>query len=279
MDESMRYPITCAPVFDMVMRDESLCRRFIERVLGVEIGRIVYHAVEHALEPTLDARGVRLDAFLKGTDAVYNIEMQSAFEPALGRRMRYYQAAMDAELLKKGDPYWRLPESHVIFLCAYDPFKHGLPVYTFEHACREDASVQASYGAHWHVLNASAWAREPDEGLRNLLEYVATGDVVGDEFVAELDAMVDDVNGDPERRAEMGGFMTLEYSMAVRADAAREEGLAEGLAEGEALGAEKAEARYAALIDRLLDDGRLDDLRRTTADPSLLHSLYAEYGL
>ena len=79
-DEQMRYPITCAPVFDMVMRDAGLCRRFIERVLGVEIGHIEYHAVEHALEPALDARGVRLDAFLKGTGAVYNIEMQASSE-------------------------------------------------------------------------------------------------------------------------------------------------------------------------------------------------------
>ena len=135
--------------------------------------------------------------------------------------------------------------------------------------------MQTACGSHWRVLNASTWASEQDEGLRNLLEYVATGDVVGDEFVAELDAMVDDVNGDPERRAQMGGFMTLEYSMAVRAYAAREE----GLAEGEVVGAEKAEARYSALIDRLLDGGRLDDLKRATADTALLHSLYEEYGL
>lgn len=275
MSKPTRYPITCAPVFDAVMRDEGICRKFIERVLGIEVGAIEYHAVEHVVEPSLTAHGVQLDAFIKSTGAVYNIEMQSVAEPTLGRRMRYYQSAMDADLLRKGDPYQLLPESHIIFLCACDPFRQGLPVYTFERACREDAAVQTACGSHWRVLNASAWASEQDEGLRNLLEYVATGDVVGDEFVAELDAMVDDVNGDPERRAQMGGFMTLEYSMAVRAYAAREE----GLAEGEVVGAEKAEARYSALVDRLLDDGRLDDLKRATADTSLLHSLYEEYGL
>lgn len=81
----------------------------------------------------------------------------------------------------------------------------------------------------------------------------------------------------------MNGFMTLEHSMAVRARHARRQGLAEGEAigieKGEAVGAERAEQRRSALIDRLLDDKRFDDLKQSTTDPQLLEALYAEYGL
>ncbi len=273
-DEQMRYPITCAPVFDMVMRDADLCRRFIERVLGVEIGHIEYHAVEHALEPALDARGVRLDAFLKGTGAVYNIEMQASAEDALGKRMRYHQAAIDTSLLGKGALYDELPESYVIFLCAFDPYGRNIPAYTWERICKEDAQVDAACGSHWLVLNASAWALAPDEGLRKLLEYIATGNS-HDALTADLDAMVDDINADPERRAHMNGFMTLEHSAAVRARCAHKRGLAEGIEQG----AQEAQARYGALVDRLLDDNRLDDLKQSATDPQLLEALYGEYGL
>ncbi len=120
------------------------------------------------------------------------------------------------------------------------------------------------------MLNARAWAAEPDPGLGKLLEYIATGNP-DDALTERLDAMVDDINADPERRARMNGFMTLEHSMAALA--------AERYEEGEAAGMEKAQARYGALVDRLLDDNRLDDLKQSAADPQRLEALFKEYGL
>ena len=124
------------------------------------------------------------------------------------------------------------------------------------------------------MLNARAWAAEPDPGLGKLLEYIATGNP-DDALTERLDAMVDDINADPERRAHMNGFMTLEHSAAVRARCAHKRGLAEGIEQG----AQEAQARYGALVDRLLDDNRLDDLKQSATDPQLLEALYGEYGL
>ena len=53
------------------------------------------------------------------------------------------------------------------------------------------------------------------------------------------------------------------------------EGIAEGIAEGEARG----EARKNSLIDKLLADNRLDDLKRSTTDEAFCSELYKEYGL
>lgn len=89
----------------------------------------------------------------------------------------------------------------------------------------------------------------------------------------------------------MSGFMTLEHSAAVRARCAHKRGLAEGKAigmekgleqgieQGIEQGAQEAQARYGALVDRLLDDNRLDDLKQSATDPQLLEALYGEYGL
>ena len=278
----VRYPFSCSPVFDMVMRDEGICRKLLGCVLGLDVERIDYHAVEHALEPALGARGVRLDAFVKGDGRVYDVEMQASREPFLGERMRYCQSAMDSTLLAKGSGYDELPESWVVFLCDYDPYGRSLAAYGFERTCREDPSVDAGCRAHWLVLNAHGWESEPDEGLRNLLRYVRDGKVA-DSLTAEIDAAVSVVNDDPARREAIMGFITMEHNMRVHERAARQEGIAEGRAEGRAEGiaegVAKGEARFGALADRLLDDGRIEELRAATADPALLARLYAEYGL
>lgn len=53
---------------------------------------------------------MRLDVFARGDGRVYDIEMQVARERGLGRRMRYYQAAMDVGELGSGEDFGALPE-------------------------------------------------------------------------------------------------------------------------------------------------------------------------
>ena len=274
MREPEYYPFSCAPVFSMVMQDEDLCRRFLERVLGTEVGEIKYHAIEHEMSPALDARSVRLDAYLKSEGAVYDIELQASPERSLGRRLRYYQSVIDSSEAKAGDAFDALPESYVIFVCDHDPYGAAIPIYDLERACAQDASVEVGDGSHWRVLNALAWRDESDEGLRNLLNYVLSGEA-SDALTRELDAAVEGINSDPVRREAVSGFMTQERHWRNRMYLARKEGLEEGKAEGKAEG----EARYAALVDRLLDEGRLDDLRQSSKDSRLLQELFAEYGL
>ncbi len=89
-----------------------------------------------------------------------------------------------------------------------------------------------------------------------------TGDVGPDGLTAEMDAAIDEVNRDAERRAQVNGFMALEHSMRVLANERHEEGLAAGEA--------RAEERRSALVLRLAEDGRSDDLLRSAEDPALL---------
>lgn len=71
------------------------------------------------------------------------------------------------------------------------------------------------------------------------------------------------------------GFMTYEMHYKGQISHAEQKGFARGVAEGIAEG----EARNRALIDKLLADDRIDDLKRSTTDEAFCSELYKEYGL
>ena len=113
------------PMFDRVMRDPDVCRRFLQVVLGIEVGRLDYVDVEKSLFPDIEAKSVRLDVFAKDSSHVFDVEMQSLPERRLGRRLRYYQAAMDVTSMPTGVAYDGLPESYIIFLCGHESVWEG----------------------------------------------------------------------------------------------------------------------------------------------------------
>lgn len=90
------------PMFDLLMTDKELCREVIEIILDESIADIEYIVTEDDVRPTLTNHDVRLDAFVKTKNEIYDIEMQTTKREDLGRRMRYYQGALDTLTLRKG---------------------------------------------------------------------------------------------------------------------------------------------------------------------------------
>ena len=66
-----------APMFGRVMRNEELCKQVLEVILNIEIDHIEYLNTEQEISAYNDARGVRLDVYLKSSDKVFDIEMQT----------------------------------------------------------------------------------------------------------------------------------------------------------------------------------------------------------
>ena len=56
-----RLPISDNFMFGRVLCNEEVCRGFLERVLGIDVGGIAYLNREQVFQPAVDARGVRLD--------------------------------------------------------------------------------------------------------------------------------------------------------------------------------------------------------------------------
>ena len=275
-----------APMFGRVMRNEELCKQVIEVILGIEIDHIKYLNSEQHISPCEDARGVRLDVYLKSSDKVFDIEMQTTDTP-YGKRMRYYQAAIDSTLLNKGEDYTMLVESYIIFICTKDPFDCDIPLYTIERRCIEHDIVDNFDEAHWLILNAKAWAKDTDKARSALLKYIQSSKVGQDWLTQAISSEVKRSNSDSKWRRDVMGFMTYEMHYKGQISHAEQKGFARGCAEGEARGraegvAEgeaRGEARKNSLIDKLLADNRLDDLKRSTTDEAFCNELYKEYGL
>lgn len=302
-----KLAISDAPMFQRVMSDAEICRKFVEVVLEVDIAEIVYHSTEQTIEPGLGRHGVRFDAYLKDGSSVYDIEMQSYPRHGLGRRMRYYQSAMDTELLGKGESYDKLPESYIIFVCTHDPLGLGLARYDLERICVQDGRAPVECGAHWVALNSQAYQMMEGGSLRSMLEYICDGTVNSDPFVRLIDEAVSNANRDSKWVREVFCGISeaedLKIQARIEKEIARKEGLAEGREQGRRDGFEQgmrdgmeqgiergieqgieqgalaAEDRYGKLVAALLGAGRIADLEAMTSDADLRATLYKEYDL
>lgn len=113
-------------IFTKVMRDERLCQKMLETILGLSIDHIEYIDTEKTIDEAMDAHGVRLDVYVKdAAQTVYNVECQTTNTKELPKRSRYYQSAIDFRELSKGAHYSDLPKSIIIFICTFDVFGPG----------------------------------------------------------------------------------------------------------------------------------------------------------
>lgn len=255
------------PMFDLLMTDKELCREVIEIILDESIADIEYIVTEDDVRPTLTNHGVRLDAFVKTKNEIYDIEMQTTKREDLGRRMRYYQGALDTLTLRKGEGYEELPPCIIIFICMHDPFDEGLPVYTLDVNCLEKPSARIGHGFLWKALSAPAWDKLPEGRLQNLLHYVWKGEAGEDPLMGQLAVAVKKANKNENWRKEKMALLTFEEDMEIQRRIAEkkgqergqiiglqmglEQGLAEGLEQGLAEGREQglAEGREQGLAE------------------------------
>lgn len=98
--------------------------------------------------------------------------------------------------------------------------------------------------------NARAWADAADPDLCDLLRYLRE-DSAGGELSREIDSLVDEYNSD---RKWVSRVMMLEEDIAMRCRRERAEGREEGAGE------------MAALMARLLKEGRVEEAARAAED-------------
>lgn len=266
-------------MFAHVMEDPDICKGFLELVLDIKIDRIEYNDVEKFMQPNPFTKHVFLDVFVKDTNQIFDIEMQASYFTNLGRRLRYYQSAMDASIMRKGAHYEKLPRSFTIFLCTDDPFHAGLPRYTFSPRCEENGSIEVDSGQTWIILNAKAWRDCPNKNIADLLEYVSDGTVSDTPLIHQIDSVVQSANNDPVWKGNAMGLITMEERMMLERQFGYNDGREEGIVLGEAKGIAEGEARYAALTECLLADDRIDDLKRSAVDEDYRIRLFEDYHL
>ena len=213
----------------------DLSRKMIEIILDRKIKEVKSVISEKTVEITKDAKSVRLDILLDDQmGSVYNLEMQVAKEKFLNKRSRYYQSMIDLEFIEKGAPYEKLPDSIVIFLCCFDYFGQGLPIYAFKNTCHEKTDLDLNDGTLKVFVNLTADTKDCSDSVKSLFRYFNTG-FASDSFTKKLDAAVDKARLHKEWRVEFMDWQANEMRHAYEKEEARMEGKNEVNAEYKAI--------------------------------------------
>ena len=213
-------------VFLEVMKNKELCKHLIEHILHIQIKDIIYLETDKNLSVRIDSKRIRLDVYVMDENGtVLDIEMQTTGPNStiyrdtdeetvvreLPLRTRYYQSIAGMDMLRRGMHYNELRRSYVIFICTFDPFKEGLPVYHFTYRCGEKNSLEMGDLTENIFLNARAADKAEDKELAAFLSYV-NGKAPESEFTQTVEKETARVKDDTYWRERI---MTWEMDMKV----------------------------------------------------------------
>ena len=235
-------------LFQETLRNKSVCKQLLERVLHIQVKTIRYMETEKTMKAQLNSKNTRLDVYVEDKDGnVADIEMQTTDTKSvinyderdektiireLPLRTRYYQNIIGTNMLRKGMHYRELKKAYVIFICTFDPFGAGLPVYHFTYRCKEDCNLQMGDFTENIFLNVKAADKTDDEELAAFLRYV-NGQKPDSSFTKKLDEEATRIkNNDDWRLKAMTLDMEIQDMKKRIAKREREKGKQEGLKEG-----------------------------------------------
>lgn len=153
-----------------------------------------------------NSRGIRMDVYIEDAEnTVYDIEMQTTKKRHFDKRFRYYQSAIDVDIVTKGNSVGKLKTSYIIFIITYDHFGKGWYMYPFETLCSWDSSIKMNDAATWIVLNTTgtknAEGHEVSDEIKDMLSYMNDG-IPRSDYARMLDEAVKEVKQSEERRLE-----------------------------------------------------------------------------
>ena len=126
-------------LFDAATVDLETCKIIIELSLGITIRNIVWKEGQKVIHNLPGNRGIRLDFYVEDDQGqVFDVEMQKRNEGNIPKRTRFYQALIDAPMLKSGERgFDGLKPAYIVVICGFDLFGYGLYRYTFDNRCKE----------------------------------------------------------------------------------------------------------------------------------------------
>ena len=213
-------------LFSKIMKDPKIAKGVVESLLGFKIKKVKFLESQHTIDEVYGSKGIRLDAYLEGSDKVIDIEMQTVIKTDEGLRMRYYQSLMDIELLNRGENYRNLKETYVLFICLTDPIGEGKAVYNF--VTKEiDGECILNDRIHKVLYNAGAFEKSGDPKVKAFLRYIKEKSVT-DQLTKQIQDAVTECKHQEKWRPE---YMLWKDQVREWKDEAHEAGWTEGLAE------------------------------------------------
>lgn len=272
--------------------------------------KIVQLHNEHQLE---DGE-IITDSCLRIGDKLYHIECQSLDDTTMAVRMIEYDFAIALEHRKKidGKYYVEFPRSCVLYLrsgrktpdflevklilpdrqvCEYRVPTVKMEHYTKDSIFEKKLLMLLPFYVMRYEKTADIIEKDPEkfQGLLNEYEYIRnklereisySGRA---ELYTDLNKLIirisDYIFRNKEKIRKGVGEIMGGKVLQLESERLREEGMAIGKAEGKEEGKAEGEARMSALINRLLLDGRSDEVQRVVTDIKWRQRLYSEYDL
>ena len=259
-------------LFMQAVLEEQACTEYIlQTILDNASLKLKEQRLQKRL-PNLHGRALVLDCLCTDEKGLlYNIEVQNSSAGAVPKRARYHAALMDTHTLKKGEKFSKLPESYVIFITDKDVLGEGEQLYQIERVIKKSGTLFKD-GSHILYFNT---ARQDDNALGKLAKDFkeANPKEIQSEVLSHRVASLKEGKLDREGEKKMNVLLEKYRKKAV------EEGIEKGIEQGIQQGLEQGKNHLALLIGRLLETGRMDDLKRVSYDEDYREKLLKEFGL
>ena len=223
-------------MFCKVMSDPDICKELLEILLHIKIERLEFQEPQKSFKLTSESRGIRLDVYVKDSNRVFDIELQTTNERNLELRTRYYQGVMDISELEKGEFYSNMKESYIIFICMFDPFGADMPIYTVKQTFTENEKLIFDDKTHKIFYNVNAFEKlSNDVETKAFLEYLCKHQSTT-KFTQSLETAVYRNRNNQNWRQD---YMTLAYDMYMVAKEAAKKAAKEAFDDGFSAGEER----------------------------------------
>ena len=157
--------------------------------------------------------------------------MQVCSDKSLAYRSRYYHDIMAVNNLSKGEAYYKLPDSYVIFICLFDPYGKGASTYNFK-TYDDVTKVVSKDGRHTICFNLDKVDDLEEGKLKELMKYIANKPS-NDDFVDILDKKISKIKNNDSLKIEYMFFNAeLADERAKGIDIGIEQGIKEGINKG-----------------------------------------------
>ena len=183
-------------LFDVATEELENCKAIIELTTGLRLKSLKWKSGQKVIHNLPGKRGVRLDFIAESEDGrIFDVEMQNRNEGNIPKRTRFYQALIDAPILKSGERgFDKMNPLYIIIICNYDPYGKKKYCYTFDNQCKEVPGLRLGDEVTKLLLSTKGENEEEvSKELVDFLHYVTESNENGlpDECIREIKASAD----------------------------------------------------------------------------------------
>lgn len=245
-------------LFDVATEELENCKAIIELTTGLRLKSLKWKSGQKVIHNLPGKRGVRLDFIAESEDGrIFDVEMQNRNEGNIPKRTRFYQALIDAPILKSGERgFDKMNPLYIIIICNYDPYGKKKYCYTFDNQCKEVPGLRLGDEVTKLLLSTKGEnEKEVPKELVDFLHYVTESNENGlpdecDERLKRLHESIREIKASADMEVE---YMKMEERERIIRDEGVEFGKQIGIING----------KIEAVLELLEDKGEVPEKVKT----------------